>query len=545
MSYFTNFPQIDYFFGNKVKPTRFTDLHVYIDLIDQIKDDVSVYTYYNLQDGDRPDQISQKLYGTTDYHWTLYLLNDDVRLHGWPLSYNDMKEKVEEDYPNTVLLTRNNLDNKFKVGTKVRGLTSGVEGTILKRRLDFGQIVIQGTKSFTAGEIISATENDSVVTATIDAVVTEYNAIHHYEDDSARYVDVEPTAPYIQESEGKFVLFDSDYKLDTIYSSSALANADNIIASNNVSDLELYSYYKDYNVIDNSNPLTWNSFGSSIIYADGNSGNNTELGIPAYTMTSDSGAGQINGTPTSFLYTVTNFGLPGVERAFGIWIKRRTGTGQIALVRSGADLSTFDFTDLIDVTSQVTFEWNFIRLSAEANNTQANGLHGIFLYDENDQVDIAGPLVYLTPNEYSKFEIREVDVYRLIDRNLDVIETAPLGVVYLNDSSNYETYFNNTLSTTYSDSADANTHVENLFDNYIVANYNDIEPALLTPVTYFERVRKENESKLQIKVIKPDIIEDVINSFNNVVLETEENPDPIVITNGQKGLGTFKTTLRT
>ena len=546
MSYFTNFPQIDYFFGDKVKPTRFTDLHVYIDLIDQIKDDVSVYTYYNLQDGDRPDQISQKLYGTTDYHWTLYLLNDDVRLHGWPLSYNDMKEKAEEDYPNTVLLTRNNLDNKFKVGTKVRGLTSGVEGTILKRRLDFGQIVIQGTKSFTAGEIISATENDSVVTATIDAVVTEYNAIHHYEDDSARYVDVEPTAPYIQESEGKFVLFDSDYKLDTIYSSSALANADNIIASNNVSDLELYSYYKDYNVIDNSNPLTWNSFGSSIIYADGNSGNNTELGIPAYTMTSDSGAGQINGTPTSYLYTITNFGSLGVERAFGIWIKRRTGTGQIALLKSDADLSTLDFnTDLIDVTSQVTFEWNFIRLSAEANNTQASGIQGIFLYDENNQVDIAGPLVYLTPNEYSKFEIREVDVYRLIDRNLDVIETAPLGVVYLNDSSNYETYFNNTLSTTYSDSADANTHVENLFDNYIVANYNDIEPALLTPVTYFERVRKENESKLQIKVIKPDIIEDVINSFNNVVLETEENPDPIVITNGQKGLGTFKTTLRT
>jgi hypothetical protein len=50
---------------------------------------------------------------------------------------------------------------------------------------------------------------------------------------------------------------------------------------------------------------------------------------------------------------------------------------------------------------------------------------------------------------------------------------------------------------------------------------------------------------LQIKVIKPDVIEDVINSFNNIVLETEENTDPIVITNGQKGLGTFKTTLRT
>lgn len=548
MSYFTNFPQIDYFFGNKVKPTRFTDLHVYIDLIDQIKDDVSVYTYYNLQDGDRPDQISQKLYGTTDYHWTLYLLNDDVRLHGWPLSYNDMKEKAEEDYPNTVLLTRNNLDNKFKVGTKVRGLTSGVEGTILKRRLDFGQIIIQGTKSFTAGEIISATENDSVVTATIDAVVVEYNAIHHYEDDSARYVDVEPTAPFAQESEGKFLLFDSGtstYNLTTIYSTLSAANTDNIIASDNASDLELYSYYKDYNVIDNSNPLAWNKFSSSIIYADGNSGNNTELGIPAYTMTCESA--QINGTPTSYLYAVTNFGSLGVERAFGIWIKRRTGTGQIALLKSDADLSTLNLsTDLIDVTSQVTFEWNFIRLSAEANNTQASGIHGIFLSDLNDQVDIAGPLVYLTPNEYSKFETREVDVFRLIDKNNDVISTAPLGVTFNNSvTEEFDTYFDNSVGTSYSDSADATTSIKNLFDTYIVANYNDIEPALLTPVTYFERVEKENESKLQIKVIKPDVIEDVINSFNNIVLEAEENTDPIVITNGQKGLGTFKTTLRT
>jgi hypothetical protein len=377
MSYFTNFPQIDYFFGNKVKPTRFTDLHVYIDLIDQIKDDVSVYTYYNLQDGDRPDQISQKLYGTTDYHWTLYLLNDDVRLHGWPLSYNDMKEKAEEDYPNTVLLTRNNLDNKFKVGTKVRGLTSGVEGTILKRSLDFGQIIIQGTKSFTAGEIISATENDSVVTATIDAVVVEYNAIHHYEDDSARYVDVEPTAPFAQESEGKFLLFDSGtstYNLTTIYSTLSAANTD------------------------------------------------------------------------------------------------KTG---------------------IEV-------------------------------------------------------VREVDVFRLIDKNNDVISTAPLGVTFNNSvTEEFDTYFDNSVGTSYSDSADATTSIKNLFDTYIVANYNDIEPALLTPVTYFERVKKENESKLQIKVIKPDVIEDVINSFNNIVLEAEENTDPIVITNGQKGLGTFKTTLRT
>ena len=520
MSYFKNFPAIDYYFGNKTQPTRFQNMMVYADLIDQIKDDVSVYTEYNIQDGDRPDQISQKLYGTTDYHWTLFLMNDDVRLHGFPLSYNDLVEKAKVDYPNTVFNTRNDLSTKFKVGTEVTGLTSGAKGTILRRRLDFGQIIVSTTDTFVAGEIISATEAEVLITATIDGVVLEYNAVHHYTNDSDLYVDVDPTAPYIQESEGKFVLFDSDYKLDTIYGSSALANAKTIELNTTATDLELYSYYKDYNVIDNSDLLTWNKFSSSIIYADGNSGNNTELGIPAYTMTCESA--QINGTPTSYLYTLTNFGSAGVERAFGIWIKRRTGTGQIKLMKSNATLGTLNLsTDLIDITSQVTFEWNFIRLSAEANNAQAIGAQGIFLYDENDQVDIAGPLVYLTPNEYSKFETREVDVYRLIDRNLDVIETAPLGVVYFNDSNNYETYFNGTASTTYSDSAAANTNLENLFDAYIVANYSAIEPALLTPVTYLDRLTTANEEKQSIKVIKPDVIEDVINSFNSILLDAD------------------------
>lgn len=349
MSYFKNFPAIDYYFGNKTQPTRFQNMMVYADLIDQIKDDVSVYTEYNIQDGDRPDQISQKLYGTTDYHWTLFLMNDDVRLHGFPLSYNDLVEKAKVDYPNTVFNTRNDLSTKFKVGTEVTGLTSGAKGTILRRRLDFGQIIVSTTDTFVAGEIISATENQALITATIDGVVLEYNAIHHYTNDSDRYVDVDPTAPYIQESEGKFVLFDSDYKLNTIYGSSALASA-------NAGDSDV---------------------------------------------------------------------------------------------------------------------------------------------------------------------VRTVDIYRLIDRNLDVIETAPLGLTRFNDSGNYETYFNGTASTTYSDSAAANTNLENLFDAYIVANYSAIEPALLTPVTYLDRLTTANEEKQSIKVIKPDVIEDVINSFNSILLDAD------------------------
>jgi hypothetical protein len=49
---------------------------VYVDLLDIAKDDAAFYTYYDIQNGDRPDQVSQKLYGRSDLHWTFAIMND-------------------------------------------------------------------------------------------------------------------------------------------------------------------------------------------------------------------------------------------------------------------------------------------------------------------------------------------------------------------------------------------------------------------------------------------------------------------------------------
>ena len=55
--YFKNFPQIDYKFGENIEASKFQDLMAYIDIVDQVKDDISTYTWYNIQDGTRPDQV--------------------------------------------------------------------------------------------------------------------------------------------------------------------------------------------------------------------------------------------------------------------------------------------------------------------------------------------------------------------------------------------------------------------------------------------------------------------------------------------------------
>ena len=63
MAYFYNFPNVAYKFCNEESITAFQDISAYVDIIDQIKDDVNFYQFYNVLDGDRPDIVSFKLYG--------------------------------------------------------------------------------------------------------------------------------------------------------------------------------------------------------------------------------------------------------------------------------------------------------------------------------------------------------------------------------------------------------------------------------------------------------------------------------------------------
>ena len=72
MSYFNKFPVVDYNFGDNEPDILFNNISAYVDIIDQVKQEVAFYEKYTILDGDRPDTVSQKLYDTTDYHWTFF-----------------------------------------------------------------------------------------------------------------------------------------------------------------------------------------------------------------------------------------------------------------------------------------------------------------------------------------------------------------------------------------------------------------------------------------------------------------------------------------
>jgi len=196
-NYFKNFEFAEYRFGNNTDIDLAQNLTQYVDLIDQIKNNISFTEKYNILSGDRPDVVSFKLYGTMNYYWTFYLMNDHLRLSGWPLNNDEILDQVKSKYPNRVLTTTSEIGALFPVGQVIEGQSSSAIGEIVKRNLDLGQLFVkltQGTK-FTAGETISYVDTSATGSPTRTLSITgeteQYNAVHHYEDNGVQ-VDIDP-----------------------------------------------------------------------------------------------------------------------------------------------------------------------------------------------------------------------------------------------------------------------------------------------------------------------------------------------------------------
>lgn len=193
-NFFKFFPVVDYKFGTNGSTDKIENITVYANIVDQVINNVTSYTEYYALPEDRPDTVSQKLYGTPSYHWTFYLTNPDIRSSGWPLSPRQLYNQITELYPTRVITTRTKLTDKFKVGQTITGNSSSATATIGKRNLDLGQLFLEDVSgTFVAGENITSV-NDDEVTETIVATSFEYqyNAAHHYENAEGHVVDIDP-----------------------------------------------------------------------------------------------------------------------------------------------------------------------------------------------------------------------------------------------------------------------------------------------------------------------------------------------------------------
>ena len=201
MSYFNNFETIEYDFDGNGTNKSIKNIAQYSTIISKNLDNVSFYSYYNILDGERPDNVSQKLYGTPSYYWSFFIVNDNLQNYwaDWPKGSEPLRNYCEQEFIGLAAIFESDVDafGKFVIGGTVTGSLSGATGTVKAIFPTQGYIQIEQDKTSsanfrTAGETITLTASNSTLAANIarvsnsipciSIVKTAYAPAYHIDD---------------------------------------------------------------------------------------------------------------------------------------------------------------------------------------------------------------------------------------------------------------------------------------------------------------------------------------------------------------------------
>lgn len=100
MAFFKQFPVISYNTLSDGIINDVIDIFRHVDVNEVLIDNASTYTFYEIKNGERPDTVSNRLYGTPDYYWTFFVTNDSLKsgLNSWPMEYNQHKSWIDQEY---------------------------------------------------------------------------------------------------------------------------------------------------------------------------------------------------------------------------------------------------------------------------------------------------------------------------------------------------------------------------------------------------------------------------------------------------------------
>ena len=67
----------------------------------KVKTNTAVFDIYDVKEGESPESIAFEMYGDTEYHWIVMLMNDITdRYHDWPLTTPQFLSYLKEKYSN-------------------------------------------------------------------------------------------------------------------------------------------------------------------------------------------------------------------------------------------------------------------------------------------------------------------------------------------------------------------------------------------------------------------------------------------------------------
>ncbi len=97
--YFNYFPKTYYSLSDGNSLETVTNIISRFSFDENLKENSAAYYNYEIKDGDTPEIIASKYYGSPEKHWVVLMFNNIVDPQwDWPLEYRSFNEYVDEKY---------------------------------------------------------------------------------------------------------------------------------------------------------------------------------------------------------------------------------------------------------------------------------------------------------------------------------------------------------------------------------------------------------------------------------------------------------------
>ena len=137
--YFSYFPTTPHDITNENRTVKLTNILRRFKVDSSLKDRALVFYEYQIQEGDRPDTIAEKYYGSANYSWLVMHFNDinDV-LRDFPLFGDNFENFVAGKYGSVA--TAQSTIHEYRIFCRHRD-ANGVDSPAKKRTLIDGTII--------------------------------------------------------------------------------------------------------------------------------------------------------------------------------------------------------------------------------------------------------------------------------------------------------------------------------------------------------------------------------------------------------------------
>ena len=99
--YFSSFPLLLYDMKGDQKSKLVTNIIKRVKVREKILDASSLYQKYFVQQGERPEDVADRHFGKSEYHWIILLTNNITdAYYGWPMGYAEFETFIKDKYTN-------------------------------------------------------------------------------------------------------------------------------------------------------------------------------------------------------------------------------------------------------------------------------------------------------------------------------------------------------------------------------------------------------------------------------------------------------------